>query len=71
MKIEKILFEDFEKIIDLNHRNNLTTLQRSDWENLWKKNPYFLLNNDWTIGWKLVNNWRSVFTIVTVLRSCP
>ena len=66
MKIEKILFEDFEKIIDLNHRNNLTTLQRSDWENLWKKNPYFLLNNDWTIGWKLVDENKIVGTCLNI-----
>ena len=38
MLIEKILFDDFEKIVELNYRNNLTTLQRTDWENLWKKN---------------------------------
>ena len=37
MLIEKILFEDFERIIELNHRNNLNTLQKNDWENLWKK----------------------------------
>ena len=60
MLIEKILFKDFEKIIELNHRNNLNTLQKSDWENLWKKNPYFSLNNDWTIGWKLVDESKIV-----------
>ena len=60
MLIKKILFDDFEKIAELNHRNNLTTLQRTDWENLWKKNPYFLINNDWTIGWKLVDEDKIV-----------
>ena len=42
MKIEKVLFEDYEKISDLNKRNNLSILEKLDWENLWKKNPYFL-----------------------------
>ena len=60
MLIEKILFNDFEKIVELNYRNNLTTLQRTDWENLWKKNPYFSLNNDWTIGWKIVDEDKIV-----------
>ena len=66
MLIEKILFEDFEKIIELNHRNNLSTLQRFDWENLWKKNPHFLVNKDWTIGWKLVDKNKIVGTCLNI-----
>lgn len=66
MLIEKILFEDFEKIIDLNYRNNLNTLQKLDWENLWKKNPYFSLNKDWTIGWKLIDKNKIVGTCLNI-----
>ena len=38
MEIEKVLFQDFENLIELNKRNNLNSLERNDWENLWKKN---------------------------------
>ena len=55
MEIEKVLFEDYEKISDLNKRNNLSILEKLDWENLWKKIHIFDENSDWTIGWKLVN----------------
>ena len=35
MEIEKVLFQDFENLIELNKRNNLNSLERHDWENLW------------------------------------
>ena len=56
MKIEKVHLDDYHEIVKLNDKNNLISLERLDWENLWKKNPY-LENNKikWTIGWKLLN----------------
>ena len=56
MKIEKVHFEDYHEIVKLNDKNNLINLERPDWENLWKKNPYLENNKiEWTIGWKLTN----------------
>ncbi len=66
MEIEKVLFQDFENIIELNKRNNLNSLERPDWENLWKKNPYFLLNDHWTIGWKLIDKNKIVGTCLNI-----
>lgn len=66
MEIEKVLFQDFENLIELNKRNNLNSLERHDWENLWKKNPYFSRNNNWTIGWKLINKNKIVGTCLNI-----
>lgn len=60
MKIEKVLFDDFEKISELNKRNNLITLNKHDWINLWNKNPYFSRSNEWIIGWKLLDKEKIV-----------
>ena len=66
MEIEKVLFQDFENLIELNKRNNLNSLERHDWENLWKKNPYYSRNNNWTIGWKLINKNKIVGTCLNI-----
>lgn len=66
MKIEKVAFEDYEKISELNKRNGLAILEKLDWYNLWKKNPYFCENKDWIIGWKLVNQNIIVGTCLNI-----
>ena len=61
MKIEKVYLEDYQKIVELNERNNLLSLEKLDWENLWKKNPYLRNNKtEWTIGWKLTNENKQI-----------
>ena len=60
MKIEKVLFEDYGKISELNKRNNLITLNKHDWINLWSNNPYFNHTNGWIIGWKLLDKGKIV-----------
>ena len=66
MEIEKVLFEDFEKISELNKRNNLITLNKDDWINLWNKNPYFGQTNEWIIGWKLLDKEKIVGTCLNI-----
>lgn len=66
MEIEKVLFEDFEKISELNKRNNLITLNKHDWINLWNKNPYFNQTNEWIIGWKLLDKEKIVGTCLNI-----
>ena len=66
MKIEEVLFEDFEKISELNNRNNLITLNKYDWINLWNKNPYFSQTNGWVIGWKLLDKKKVVGTCLNI-----
>ena len=66
MEIEKVLFEDFEKISELNKRNNLITLNKHDWINLWNKNPYFSQTNGWIIGWKLLDKEKIVGTCLNI-----
>ena len=66
MLIEKILFEDFEKIIELNHRNNLNTLRKQIGKIYGKKILISHLNKDWTIGWKLVDENKIVGTCLNI-----
>ena len=42
MLIEKILFKNFEKIIELNHRNNLNTLQKTIGKIYGKKSSFLI-----------------------------
>ena len=42
MLIEKILFDDFEKIVELNHRNNLNTLTENRLGKFMEKKSLFL-----------------------------
>ena len=63
MKIEKVDLEDYQKIVKLNNENNLTSLEKADWENLWIKNPFLLEKKiEWTLGWKLINEKKEHYS---------
>ncbi len=56
MRIEEVVLSDYENIVKLNQRNNLTSLKKNDWENIWNKNPFLLESKiPWKLGWKLIN----------------
>ena len=65
MKIEKVLIDDYEKIVKLNNKNKLINLEKAAWENLWLKNPYFINNKDnWPLGWKLLDNENNLVGVI-------
>ena len=40
MLIREVNFEDYLKIKNLANKNNLKIYDKSDWEKVWKENPY-------------------------------
>ena len=57
MFIKEVSFEDYLKIKNLANRNNLKIYDKSDWEKIWKENPYLKKNNTkWCLGWVIEDN---------------
>ena len=61
MLIREVNFEDYLKIKDLTDRNNIRIYDKSDWEKVWKENPYLKKNNTkWCLGWVIEDNEKNI-----------
>ena len=63
-----VTLDDYERIVALEASNNLQSMRRDDWRNLWLANPLWpYLGDDWTIGWLLENaDGRLVGSLVNI-----
>ena len=61
-------FDDYEQIVRVESSNQLGSLHRQDWQNLWLKNPLWpRVEHDWQIGWVLENaEGRVVGSLINV-----
>ena len=65
MKFEKLTLENYEETKNLSERYGLKVLEKTHWENIWKKNPFIIdLGKEWTIGWKLINEKNNIVGII-------
>lgn len=66
MKIDKIQINDYQNIVNLNKKNNLESLDKADWENIWFNNPYIKKNEkkNWILGWKLIDENKNIFGVI-------
>ena len=65
MKFEKLTLENYEETKNLSEKYGLKVLEKTHWENIWKKNPFIIdLGKEWTIGWKLINEKNNIVGII-------
>tara|TARA_A100001011_G_scaffold393080_1_gene482063 strand:+ start:3348 stop:4424 length:1077 start_codon:yes stop_codon:yes gene_type:complete len=65
MKIDKLTLNNYEEVKLLSTKYKLNVLEKDDWENIWKNNPYILnTQKDWINGWVLKNDQNKIVGLI-------